>query len=45
MMVQQCFFFSEKQQETILNFSSDSLIVTEYGILKNIKFVEWSKRF
>ena len=29
MTVQQCFFFSEKKQKTILNFSLDSLIVTE----------------
>ena len=37
------FFIAEKQQKTILNFSLDSLIVTEYydnGTSRNIKFIE-----
>ena len=37
------FFIAEKQQKTILNFSLDSLIVTEqynYGTSKNIKFID-----
>ena len=31
------FFIAEKQQKTVLNFSSDSLIVTEYCRQWNIK--------
>ena len=41
-------FVSEKQKKTILIFSLDSLVVTEYCNIitsKNIKFFEWSKRF
>ena len=36
------FFIAEKQQKIILNFSSDSLIVTDINnvISKNIKFTE-----
>ena len=41
-------FVSEMQQKIILNFSLDSLIVTESynnGTSKNIKLFEWSKQF
>ena len=37
-----CFFIAEKHQKTILNFSLDSLNITEWNkeTSKNIEFVE-----
>ena len=43
MMVQQCFLLLKRSKKVILNFSLDSLIVTEYYnnvTPKNIKFIE-----
>ena len=41
------FFIVEKHQKTILNFSLDSLSQNNINnvTLKNIKLIEWSKRF
>ena len=42
------FFIAEKQQKIMLNFSLDSLIVTEWydtGTSQNTKITEWSKWF
>ena len=42
------FFIADKQHKTILNSYLDSLFVTELhnnGTSKNIKFIEWCKRF